>query len=64
VNPDRCDIGDSRVLLKALPDAVFQCCVTSPPYYGLRDYGVAEQIGLEATLDEYVVGRRKIAVEK
>jgi DNA modification methylase len=37
-----------------LPDASAQCCVTSPPYYGLRDYGVAGQIGLEASVDEYV----------
>ena len=31
-----------------------QCCVTSPPYYGLRDYGVAGQIGLEETPEQYV----------
>jgi DNA modification methylase len=31
-----------------------QCCVTSPPYYGLRDYGVAGQLGLEPTPEEYV----------
>jgi DNA modification methylase len=32
------------------------CCVTSPPYFGLRDYGVAGQLGLEKTPDEYVAG--------
>jgi DNA modification methylase len=37
-----------------IPDGTIQCCVTSPPYYGLRDYGNAEQIGLEPTLTEYV----------
>jgi DNA modification methylase len=37
-----------------LADGSVQCCVTSPPYYGLRDYGVDEQIGLEPTVDAYV----------
>lgn len=37
-----------------LKDGTVQCCVTSPPYYGLRDYGVDDQIGLESTPDEYV----------
>ena len=46
--------GDSRVSLAGMPDASVHCCVTSPPYYGLRDYGVAGQIGLEATPDAYV----------
>ena len=46
--------GDCRAVLPTLPAASVQCCVTSPPYYGLRDYGVAGQIGLEATPDEYV----------
>ena len=46
--------GDCRNVLKTLPDASVQCCVTSPPYFGLRDYGIAEQIGLEPTPAEYV----------
>ena len=46
--------GDCRFVLDTLPDKSFQCCVTSPPYYGLRDYGVDGQIGLEPTPDEYV----------
>ncbi len=37
-----------------LPDASVQCCVTSPPYWGLRDYGVDGQLGLEATPEEFV----------
>ena len=37
-----------------MPDASVDCCVTSPPYWGLRDYGVAGQIGLESTPAEYV----------
>lgn len=46
--------GDCRDVLKTLPDASVQCCITSPPYFGLRDYGVAGQIGLEETPDAYV----------
>lgn len=40
--------------LAALPDGVADCCVTSPPYWGLRDYGVSGQLGLEPTPQEYV----------
>lgn len=47
-------IGDCRELLAAMPDQSVHCCVTSPPYFGLRDYGVAGQIGLEPTPDAYV----------
>ncbi len=46
--------GDCRDVLATLPAESVQCCVTSPPYYGLRDYGVDGQIGLEPTPDEYV----------
>jgi DNA modification methylase len=46
--------GDCREKLKDLPDASVHCCVTSPPYFGLRDYGVPWQIGLESSPDEYV----------
>jgi DNA modification methylase len=46
--------GDCRELLKTLPDKSVQVCVTSPPYYGLRDYQVEGQIGLEATPALYV----------
>ena len=46
--------GDCRHVLKTLPDQSVHCCVTSPPYFGLRDYGHAGQIGLEATPDTYV----------
>lgn len=38
-------IGDCREVLKTLPDKHFQTCITSPPYYGLRDYGTASWIG-------------------
>lgn len=40
--------------LRSLPDESVQCCITSPPYWGLRDYGVEGQIGLEPTPEEYV----------
>ena len=46
--------GDCRETLRSLPDGSVNCCVTSPPYYGLRDYGVDGQIGLEPTPEEYV----------
>ena len=47
-------IGDCLEVLRGLPDSMAQACVTSPPYYGLRDYGHAGQIGLEETPDAYV----------
>ena len=40
--------------LKRLPDNSVDCCVTSPPYYALRDYGMDEQIGLEETPQAYI----------
>ena len=46
--------GDCRAVLGAMPAQSVHCCVTSPPYFGLRDYGHADQIGLETTPDEYV----------
>ncbi len=46
--------GDCRAVLPTLDAESVQCCVTSPPYFGLRDYGVAGQIGLEQSPDAYV----------
>lgn len=46
--------GDCRDVLPTLDTDSFDCVVTSPPYFGLRDYGVAGQIGLEPTLAEYL----------
>ena len=46
--------GDALTMLRTLPDESVQSCVTSPPYWGLRDYGIHGQIGLERTPDEYV----------
>lgn len=47
-------IGDVRTRLSEIPDQSVQSCVTSPPYWGLRDYGEADQIGLEQSPNEYV----------
>ena len=46
--------GDAEKVLSVFPDNSIDCCVTSPPYFGLRDYGVDEQIGLEATPETYI----------
>ena len=46
--------GDVLDVLRELPDESAHCCVTSPPYWGLRDYGVEGQLGLEPTPEEYV----------
>jgi DNA modification methylase len=46
--------GDCREVLRTMPDKSVHCCVTSPPYFGLRDYGHAGQIGLESTPDAFV----------
>lgn len=47
-------VGDVRETLRTVPDSCVQTCVTSPPYYGLRDYGVTGQIGQEQSPAEYV----------
>lgn len=46
--------GDALEVLRTLPDESAYCCVTSPPYWGLRDYGIEGQVGLEPTPEEYV----------
>lgn len=46
--------GDALTVLRTLPDQSVQMCVTSPPYFGLRDYGVSGQLGLEKTPQLYV----------
>lgn len=47
-------VGDALPILRGFPDRRFRCCVTSPPYWGLRDYGIAGQIGAETRIEEYV----------
>jgi DNA modification methylase len=46
--------GDAAETLQAMPASSVHCVMTSPPYFGLRDYGVDGQIGLEDSLDQYV----------
>ena len=46
--------GDALTVLRTLTDKSCRCCVTSPPYFNLRDYGVPGQIGLEPTMQEYI----------
>lgn len=47
-------LGDALEELRKLPAEIADCCITSPPYYQLRDYGVKGQIGLEETVEEYI----------
>lgn len=47
-------IGDCRNLLREMPEKSVHTCVTSPPYFGLRDYGMDDQIGLEQTPEAFV----------
>ncbi|WP_045877254.1 site-specific DNA-methyltransferase [Pseudofrankia sp. DC12] len=48
--------GDAATRLRELPAATVDCVITSPPYYALRNYGHDDQLGLEATVDEWVAG--------
>jgi len=50
----RCYVGDCVDLMREMPEKAFHTCVTSPPYYALRDYGVEGQIGLEPTPAEFI----------
>ncbi|GGQ81108.1 DNA-methyltransferase [Streptomyces flaveolus] len=56
-------LGDSLEVLRTLPDGAVNCIVTSPPYYGLRDYGTDGQYGLEASPAEYVETMRALFAE-
>lgn len=55
--------GDCIESLKTLDDESVNCCVTSPPYWGLRDYGESDQLGLEETPEEYVTNMVKVFSE-
>jgi DNA modification methylase len=55
--------GDCIEQLKTLPAGSVNCCVTSPPYWGLRDYGVAGQMGLETTPEGYVAKMVEVFAE-
>jgi site-specific DNA-methyltransferase (adenine-specific) len=56
-------LGDASEQLRHLPSASVDCIVTSPPYFQLRDYAAEGQIGLEATVDEWVNGLRRVFAE-
>ncbi|MCF3101469.1 site-specific DNA-methyltransferase [Streptomyces roseoverticillatus] len=56
-------LGDALKVLGDLPDASVDCIVTSPPYYGLRDYGAPGQYGLEPSPTEYVERMRDVFAE-
>ena len=53
-NENRIICGDALETLKNFPDESINCSITSPPYYGLRDYHKKEQIGREKTVEEYL----------
>ena len=56
IRPPSYDVrtGEALTVLRGLPARKFQCCVTSPPYFQLRDYGHADQLGQEETPDLYI----------
>ncbi|GMV50924.1 MAG: methyltransferase [Nitrospira sp.] len=47
-------LGDARKELAKFRDGIFQVCITSPPYWGLRDYGITSQIGAESDVRDYI----------
>jgi len=56
-------MGDALTRLRELPSESVDCVITSPPYFGLRDYGIAGQLGQEAHVDGWVAGLREICRE-
>lgn len=60
---DRIYLGDSLEVLKTFEDNSIDCCVTSPPYYALRSYGVDGQIGLEETPEKYIERLTEVFME-
>jgi len=56
-------LGDCIEIMKTLPDNSVDCCVTSPPYWALRDYGVDGQIGLENSPEEYIAKMVRVFME-
>ena len=55
--------GDALEVLRGLPEGIANTCVTSPPYWGLRDYGTDGQLGLESTPEEYITRMVEIFAE-
>ncbi len=54
INESLIILGDAKKVLKLIPDKTIQCTVCSPPYWGLRDYGISNQIGAEHDLHDYI----------
>lgn len=55
--------GDALNVLRGLPGGYVQCCVTSPPYWAMRDYGHEDQLGMEPSVDDYVARLVDIMLE-
>jgi site-specific DNA-methyltransferase (cytosine-N4-specific) len=55
--------GNALTVLQRLPSDCVQCAITSPPYWGLRDYNIPDQIGLEATLPQFINSLRTVFAE-
>lgn len=53
-------VDDALARLRQLPDSSVNCVITSPPYWGLRDYGIAGQLGLEATPEKHIAALIKV----
>ncbi|MFO8006827.1 MAG: site-specific DNA-methyltransferase [Candidatus Brocadiia bacterium] len=56
-------VGDALRVLQSLKNSSFRCCITSPPYWGLRDYAIDGQIGAEERLDHYLARLRDVFAE-
>lgn len=56
--------GDCLEAMKTLDSESIQCCITSPPYFGLRDYEVDGQIGIELNPEYIKIAENRIAKEK
>lgn len=54
LEPNNIYNGNCLDVMKEMDNESINCCVTSPPYWALRDYGIEEQLGLEPTFDEYI----------
>ena len=55
--------GDALTVLRRIPDSSVQAAITSPPYWGLRDYRIPDQLGLEGSMHQYINSLRAIFTE-
>lgn len=65
IKSNHINLGDAKEVLSAFPDKSIDCCVTSPPYFGLRDYGVTGQegrryVGIELNPEYIGIAERRI----